>query len=87
MKFVKDQEEAWRAEKEEAAKQKKQETDALIAHQQAMKLSNEQMHDKHTQKEMYASLLAWLPKFSGSQNPDAFINALDKQLVDSNISV
>ena len=52
-----------------------------------MKLSNEQMHDKHTQKEMYASLLARLPKFSGSQNPDAFINALEKQLVDCNISV
>ena len=52
-----------------------------------MKLSNEHMHGKHTQKEMYASLLARLPKFSGSQNPDAFINALEKQLVDRNISV
>ena len=50
MKFVIDQE-AMRVEKEKAATQRKQETDALI----------EKMHTMHAQKEMYVSLLARFP--------------------------
>ena len=72
---------------EEAAKAeaKLRESEALRGQQREIMLNNEEVHERQVLRETYAVLLVRLPKFYGKQAPNAFLQALEKQLVDNEI--
>ena len=73
---------------EEAAKAEARlrDSEALTGQQREIRLNNEEAHERQVVGETYAALLARLPKFYGKQAPNAFLQALEKQLVDNEIS-
>ena len=60
------------------------EQEVPIQQQRELREANAEMYERHQQRQSQLTLLARLSKYNGVQNPTAFLQALEQQLVDHN---